>query len=45
MLNSIFLLMEETGLTGENHRSDLRKVGGFLRALRFPPPIKPTAMT
>jgi len=24
--------------------SDLRKVGGFLRVLRFPPPIKRTAM-
>jgi hypothetical protein len=23
--------------------SDLRQVGGFLRVLRFPPPIKPTA--
>jgi len=23
--------------------SDLRQVGGFLRILRFPPPIKPTA--
>jgi hypothetical protein len=23
--------------------SDLQKVGGFLRVLRFPPPIKPTA--
>ena len=25
--------------------SDLRQVGGFFRVLRFPPPIKPTAMT
>jgi len=24
--------------------SDLRQVGGFLRVLRFPPPIKLTAM-
>jgi hypothetical protein len=24
--------------------SDLRQVGGFLRLLRFPPPIKLTAM-
>ena len=24
--------------------SDLRQVGGFIRALRFPPPIKLTAM-
>jgi hypothetical protein len=44
MLNSIFLLMEETGLTGENHRSDLRQFGGFHRALGFLPPIIPTTM-
>ena len=25
--------------------SDLQQVGGFLRVLRFPPPIKRTAMT
>ena len=24
--------------------SDLRQVGGFLQVVRFPPPIKPTAM-
>jgi len=68
------LLVEETGVPGENHRpfsshgqtlshivvsstgevysiqhyvinfvNDLRQVGGFLRELRFPPPIKLTA--
>jgi hypothetical protein len=49
------LLVEETGVPGENRRynlrmdkvikfvSDLRQVGGFLRVLRFPPPIKLTA--
>jgi hypothetical protein len=25
--------------------SDLRHIGGFIRVLRFPPPIKLTAMT
>jgi hypothetical protein len=38
-----FSIVEENGGTGENHRPDLRQVGGFLCVLQFPPPIKRTA--
>jgi hypothetical protein len=36
--------VHDTTLCHKKFVSDLRQVGGFLRVLRFPPPIKLTAM-
>ena len=40
--NFYFIIYEEFEYT-KGVTSDLRQVGGFLRVLRFPPPIKLTA--